>query len=328
MLRDTRLGSNPRRRIQTASEPKRRRPVTVCAAAICTMQLPGKPQEQVLLGISDRMLTSGGVEFEPRTSKIYPFTLGQQPAKIACLSADDTDLGFDLARQTHQELLKLTGEVSVRQAAYSYAQQFMRLRRERAECRHLAHLGLTTESFIAQQRRMRREDVADIKNKLKKSELQVQSLIVGVDKDGAHIYHIYDPGECLCRDRSAFWAIGLGQTQFETQFTSLNYDRDWSIQDAMLLVYTAKKKAERAPAVGPATDMFYIREMTGYRSAKLVNLRAIDEHYQDFEAKVAGFRKDAVLKMLEDSRLFSDETIITELPTNNKLLHANLKSEA
>jgi len=40
--------------------------MTVCIAAVC--------EGNILIGASDRMLTSGDIQFQPPTTKIYTFT--------------------------------------------------------------------------------------------------------------------------------------------------------------------------------------------------------------------------------------------------------------
>jgi len=290
-----------RRRHETNDNHERQQRMTVCAAAICTFHISADRREQIVMGIADRMLTSrGDVEFEPRTAKIYACGFNQQPARISFLSADDTDLAFDLAKQTHQELMKRTGEISVRDAAFVYGQKFAILRRERAEVRYLTPLGLDAASLVAKQRQMNPGLVDQMQNE----ELAVESLVVGVDDDGPHIYHVYDPGTVVCRDRSAFWAIGLGGRHFENQFMSLGYDCHWSMQDATLLMYTAKRKAELAPGVGRATDMFHIGKTRGMIGADPEVLGAVDEHYRYFEERVKEQRAETVKRMLADRRIY------------------------
>jgi hypothetical protein len=287
---------------------ERQKPLTVCAAAICTGQIEKDgPKERVVVGIADRMLTAGDAEFESRTPKIYPIPLKQvgkdRFAMAACLSADDSDLGYNLAVQVHQEAKAAGKEPTVKELASLYADKFTTLRRELAERVHLAPFGLTSASFVSQQKKMSAEFVADRSDLLAREVLPVETLIVGVDKDGAHIYHVFDPGHFLCRDRSAFWAIGSGQNQFESEFMPLGYDGSWPLQATILLMYSAKRKAERAPGVGRETDMFLISKR-GLAPATPRILSAIEKHHQRFEEKVRASREQTIVEMAKDHEVF------------------------
>jgi xanthine dehydrogenase iron-sulfur cluster and FAD-binding subunit A len=71
-----------RNRDQAIGDKPRSHPVTVCIAVLC--EGPGHP---LIVGASDRMLTSDLIEFEPRLSKIHQLT-----TNIVALIAGDTDV--------------------------------------------------------------------------------------------------------------------------------------------------------------------------------------------------------------------------------------------
>jgi hypothetical protein len=249
------------------------------------------------------MFTSGDIQFEPTSaSKVYAFGIAERPAKVVCLSADDSDLAFMVAQNTHRKMMQRGVEFTVQEVAHLYTQQFIALRKERAERLHLTPLGLDFAGFLSRQQGMDPGEVTDITERLWYEELLVESLIVGVDTE-PHIYHVFDPGQVVCRDRSAFWAIGSGRNQFEIPLMSSGYDSWWSLPDTLLLMYSAKKNAERSPGVGRITDMFYI-DADGFRLATQDSMSALDEHYRRFEETVRINKAEAITRMLADQRIW------------------------
>jgi hypothetical protein len=51
----------------------------------------------------------------------------------------------------------------------------------------------------------------------------------------------------------------LGARQFETLFMYRGYSPFWDWLQALLLMYTAKKRAESSPGVGKYTDFYYFK---------------------------------------------------------------------
>jgi hypothetical protein len=203
--------------------------------------------------MSDRMLTSGDIEYEAAQSKIYP--LGE--LKALCLPAGDASfhvpIGVETSRRAVQDQLVNTGDI-----ASLYAENYASLRRRRAERMYLAPYGLDTAAFLSRQRRMNETLVLSLADRMDQAELELDTIIVGVDSDGAHIYHVRDPGIVTCHDGTGFWAIGSGDRQFASQFMYQGYARSWPWLAALLLLYSAKKRAEVAPGVGRETDIFWM----------------------------------------------------------------------
>lgn len=235
--------------------------VTVCAAVLCDVKQGPEEALQFCLAVSDRMITCGDHEFESRTTKVFVFA----PAIIG-LCAGDTDLHTMIATSALSDVIN-NSVSSVHEVARLYAQHFAVLRRRRAEETYLAPLGLDASSFIARQQEMEASQVSLLTQAMLDARLDVEAIIAGADDTGSHIYRIGDPGQALCCDRSGFCAIGPGWRQFETQFMLAGYCRDQALLDALLLTYSAKKKAEVAPGVGSATDLAMIHR----HGAKMVS---------------------------------------------------------
>src|SRR3989442_8365671 len=90
----------------------------------------------------------------------------------------------------------------------------------------------------------------------------VTAIICGVDLEGTHIMvvrgsHIED------RDAVGFAAIGIGDWHANSQFMFEKHTYFRSFTETLLLTYTAKRRAEVAPGVGLATDMFTVGPLLG-----------------------------------------------------------------
>lgn len=222
--------------------------MTVCVAAMCGGNL--------ILGAADRMLTSGDVEFEPETSKIYQVT-----TSMGLMIAGEASLQTDIYRR----LLKFVTEridanpkewVPVADVAQEYLRIYQRIRSERAETRVLTPLGLTLDSFRSQQRSMLDSIASDLTKEIINFDMpSMEAIIAGIDGHGAHIY-VVNNAEAACRDAIGFAAIGAGFWHANSQFMFAGHDRNKPLPETLLLTYAAKKRAEVAPGVGSGTDMF------------------------------------------------------------------------
>ena len=83
--------------------------MTVCAAAIFTVETTLAGSKRAVVGISDRMVTAGDVEYEPKNhTKIYAFSIKPGTAtKIIALGSGDSSSHYSLSRMTHQEMERL-----------------------------------------------------------------------------------------------------------------------------------------------------------------------------------------------------------------------------
>jgi hypothetical protein len=202
------------------------------------------------------MLTSGDIQFEPPlTSKITALT-----TSIAVLQAGDAAF--------HSEIMwGVTHEVSERIAAdpvnwwlaSDVADLYVRHRNlakaKRAEAALLAPLGLTVQTFLADQNQLNDQIVDQISRDLINFDVPyVAVLIVGIDTKGPHIY-VVDDGNVSCNDVIGFAAIGIGARHAESQFMLAGHSWQSPQAETALLTYVAKKRAEVAPGVGGGTEM-------------------------------------------------------------------------
>jgi hypothetical protein len=141
-----------------ASLNKRSRPVTVCIAAICNAGMT--------FGASDRMITYGDIEFEPRKSKIIPLT-----RSLVAMTAGDASLQTEIVQETFRIINSRVQERpkdwwNVKDAVQVYIDCYGQIKRRLAAQKILRPLGLDSESFLQKQGEMARESVSQITSEL------------------------------------------------------------------------------------------------------------------------------------------------------------------
>ena len=246
--------------------------MTVCVATLCQFGI---------LGASDRMLTSGDVEFEPETAKIYPLT-----SSIAAMVAGDSALQSEI----YLALSKIIGGrvesdpntwLLVKDIAYLYRDVRQAIRRKRAEQALLSPLGLDCDGFVSRQSAMAKDFVTRITEEIVNFSLpSTETIIAGVDGDGSHIYTLIND-DIRCDNSVGFSAIGSGYWHANSQLMHARYNFVASLPDSLLLTYIAKRRAEIAPGVGKGTDMFMVGPQLGsYTRINDVVLGQLDRTYE------------------------------------------------
>jgi 20S proteasome alpha/beta subunit len=232
--------------------------MTVCIAAIC--------ENDVIIGASDRMLTAGSTEFEPApSSKGQSFLTKILPVNesIALMTAGSASLQTEIAVRMAHEFELVRGnqpphELTVPDVVEHYIRHYNAIRANVASHAILAPLGLDQNSFIGRQKEMNEVFIREISSQLLNFSMpDIQTLVVGRDSTGAHLYKI-DQAYSQCYDAIGFAAIGSGASHAESQFMLNGYNRLFPQEEAMWLTFLAKRKAEVAPGVGQVTDMFAI----------------------------------------------------------------------
>lgn len=223
-------------------------PVTVCVAAIC--------QGNTIFGASDRMLTAGDIQFEPQQPKIIVLT-----RSIVVMVAGDSSMQSEIIQKVQADVSKRI-EVepqnwwNVRDVADLYSRYCGEARLRRAEHQILEPVGLTQDTFISRQKEMDSGFVRQLATELINFDPpKIAAICCGVDLTGAHIY-LADNTNVTCEDLVGFAAIGAGAGHANSQLMFAGHTRYRPMPETLLLVYSAKKRAEVAPGVGKATDMF------------------------------------------------------------------------
>ncbi|HEX7727504.1 MAG TPA: hypothetical protein VF392_00600 [Terracidiphilus sp.] len=223
--------------------------MTVCIAAIF--------ENFGIVGASDRMLTAGDVQFEPSVPKVRFWT-----SSIASLIAGDANMQAEIATsvklETDDLIKQATAWIKVQDIAELYKRKCDLAIRRRAEERILAPFGLTLPDFMRGQKDFSPEFVKDIGSELLNFEGPfVQTIIVGCDETGPHIYTV-DNNSIQCHDSVGFAAIGAGETHANSAMMAYNHTFRHSLADTLRAVFFSKKGAEIAPGVGPNTDMIVV----------------------------------------------------------------------
>ena len=247
----------------------RRNTVTVCAAAIC--------EGGVVISISDRMITTGDIEFEPPQRKVWNLT-----SSVSVLAAGDSTLQAEILQDVDATVKQrvFTEPANwwrVRDVAELYRGAYQDIKNRRAESAILAPLGLDHDSFVANQADMEPSLVKSLVDELTQFSLtEVECIFVGTDTDGpvdpktgspgiyTHIY-VSHGGQVSCYDPIGFAAIGIGAWHAQSQLMFARHTRLRPIWETLFSLYSAKKHAEVAPGVGKDTDMFSIGKNLGSR---------------------------------------------------------------
>jgi hypothetical protein len=235
--------------------------VTVCVAAIC--------EGSMVVGASDRMLTTGDIQFEPQRPKIHVLT-----TSIVVMTAGDAALSSEVVGDVRSVVqARVESEPGnwwkVRDVADLYAHFYNLARIRRAENAILAPLGLDVETFTSRQQGLDPGLVRQLANDLTKYKAPtVEVIICGNDFSGPgpqpvpHIYSAYN-SNVSCQDSVGFVAIGMGAGHADSHLMFAGHTTRRPFPETLLRVYSAKKRAEVAPGVGSATDVFNIGPAIG-----------------------------------------------------------------
>lgn len=246
--------------------------MTVCVAAICSW-VEG---HYMIVGAADRMISTPDLAFEPEQSKIVPFS-----ESIVGLIAGDPSAQISICDAVQRRLDAKPPE-TVEEVAKVYAVEWAEYRRQEAEQMVLRPLGLTSRSMVTDPD-IREQTASDLMNTVQNYEIDTETLIVGKDGRGAHIFEVTRTGKLKCHDLTAFGAIGVGRWHAESHYMLSRYTKHWPFHKALLATLVAKRKAVVAPGVGGVTDFFFVDEK--YSSvrddlhAKLVKI--VEEMEQD-----------------------------------------------
>lgn len=259
--------------------------MTVCIAAIYN--------NNSILGVSDRMITSGDIQFDRPQRKIISLT-----NSIAVMTAGNTNVQTQLYTMVTSFIKKKldanpTKWIQVEDVATFYRDSYIQLRKELAERSVLAPYGLTYETFIKEQKVMSDEFVEDIIYRIRRYiPDSVETIVLGIDDSGPHIYIVRND-EIVWHDVIGFAAVGIGSNHALSHFMLSGYTRSASEAKALLTLHQAKKKAEVSPGVGQGTDIcivgpkpgsFYIIE-PGLIGLDIV--KDLDKVYKTYTKKIS-----------------------------------------
>jgi hypothetical protein len=247
--------------------------VTVCIAAIYA--------RSGVFSASDRMITAGDVQFEPPVEKVRYLTssclvmfAGDAAMQAEIIQATQSLIGEEI-QQNPQNWL------TIKSMAETYKDQMGAALLARAARRVLSPLGLTVDDFMRRQGEFRQEFVRDITRELLNYEGPgMDGIVCGIDTSGPHIYTV-DNNSVNCRDHVGFAAIGAGYWHANSQMMGFGHGPQASLADTLLNVFFAKKRAEIAPGVGDATDMYITTSLGSSSSLRDDVAQELEKRYAE-----------------------------------------------
>ena len=261
-----------------------------------------------VFGISDRMVTSGDIQFEPSAQKMHFLT-----SSIAIMASGDLSFHTEILSEVNRIVLERIKAqpnvwISVKEVVDLYISERNTAKLKRAESEILSPLNLNRISYLTTQKVMDSDLVDKIAQELINFRVpDVSTIVMGVDQIGDNILpHIYtiQNNYISCDDSIGFSAIGSGSRHAESQFMLARHAWNSNTAETLLLTYSAKKDSEIAPGVGEETDMFMIGPGLG-SAVKMNNetMGKLDNEYQKLKKARHQAQQDAMAEM----RRFVDE---------------------
>ena len=206
---------------------------------------------------SDKMVSFGineiEMEFDCSLSKTIKLT-----ETCALATAGNSLLTADYVEML-QGGLNGRKKVPLSEIAESARENYASMRQKRLEQEILIPKGIKNISaFYRLQDKLNPEMISSIQGGIDDFELEYEILLAGVDKKGGHLYGIDNPGVTSRFDDIGFNAIGNGGFHSTASLISSGFRTSMGLSESLLHIYEAKKVAERAPGVGPGTEVVVI----------------------------------------------------------------------
>jgi len=262
--------------------------MTICIAAICE-----KGSSLVLA--TDSMITNEGlsIQFEHPTKKMTSLS-----DSCIALTAGDALAHTELFNMVQGEITKLKAPL-ILEIVSKIKECYQRIRKSEIMGKILIPRGFNNfEDFYKAQRVLIPDIALTIQNQIDRYEYGLEILVAGISEEVAHIYGISDPGTSKCFDAIGFHAIGSGLPHAINTLIARGCHQSSDLKEALLIVYEAKKMAEKAPGVGAnITDICIMKPqgITEFPRDKLGQLNKIYEKWVRREPNWAS-DLDALLK--------------------------------
>lgn len=248
--------------------------MTICIVALCE-------KNKTAILVADRMITAVDTEFEQDTTKIEKLC-GNCAAVTAGSALAHTEICRNVVNEFSDQPAPLIESVAER-----VKHHFVQLRLKRAEEETFKPMGLTVGGFLKSQKTLEDTVVMRLTRSLEEARLKLRILIAGVDKTGAHIYYIRDPGTSEIFDSIGYCAIGSGDRHAGGVMIDNDYTGGWPLRRAIYVVYEAKRRAEKAPGVGQKyTDIVIIsqKKWSALGEKELEQLKDVFKRKSELEA--------------------------------------------
>ena len=221
--------------------------MTVCIGTICE-------KGDVVIVTTDRMWTSPylSIEYEYPESKI-------EKLSPTCVAAVAGVVVFPTeAFERVRDKIEREGIRSISGIAYTLRDEYAEERKKRVDDDIFRPRSMTIDEFYGgRQKALDPNLVQMLDAEVMSYKFELDILVAGVDRKG-HLYVIFPPGRIEPFERVGYIAIGSGSPHAQSTFIVERYSPEASFDKALYLTYKAKKIAERAPGVGPSTDMVVV----------------------------------------------------------------------
>jgi hypothetical protein len=203
------------------------------------------------LAISDRMITTGDLSlaFEhelPKMDELTPNCIALTAGSALIHAPIFENVCTKLGDKSRPKISEVVDEL---------VKEFQELRIKNMENEVFREVALTIKQFYENQQQFHDAVVMRLTEKMEKYSIDLHILVVGVDSEGSHIYHIRDPGTSMPFDALGFCCIGIGQRHADVTFAYRRYTPSLPLKKALFIAYEAKKRAEMAGGVGKSTDI-------------------------------------------------------------------------
>jgi len=262
--------------------------MTICIAAICE-----KGSSVVLT--ADSMLTNEAlsIQFEHPTKKMTRLS-----DSCIALTAGDALAHTELFDIVQEEIIKIKAP-SVPEIVSKIKECYQRIRKREIKEKILNPRGFSDfEDFYQAQRALNPDIVMTIQSEIDRYDYGLAILVAGISGNTAHIYGISDPGTSKCFDAIGFHAIGSGLPHAINTLIARGCHQDTPLQEALLIVYEAKKIAEKAPGVGANITDICIMTPKGIIEFPRDKIDQLHEIYERWLRKESNWTSDldALLK--------------------------------
>lgn len=268
--------------------------MTICMGAICE-------QGSSLVLATDSMITNEAlsVEFEHPTKKMTRLS-----DSCIALTAGDALAHTELFNMVEGKITKLKAP-SVVEIVDNIKECYQHIRKNEIKEKLLRPRGFDGfKDFYSAQKALVPDIALSIQSQIERYDYGLKILVGGIDKRIAHIYGVFDPGTSKCYDSIGFHAIGSGLPHAINTLIARACNQDISLAEALLIVYEAKKMAEKAPGVGKGITDICVMSSKGITEFPRDKLSGLHKTYEAWLKREADWQSDldALLKQMGVSK--------------------------
>jgi len=265
--------------------------MTICIAAICE-------QGSSLILTTDSMVTNEGlsIQFEHPTRKMTDLS-----SSCIALTAGDALAHTELFNMVQEKITKLKAP-SVLEIVGKIKGSYQYIREREIKEKILIPRGFNDfRDFYKTQSALVPDIALSIQSQIDRYDYGVEILVAGISQNIAHIYGISDPGTSKCFDAIGFHAIGSGLPHAINTLIARGCYQGIALGEGLLIVYEAKKMAEKAPGVGANITDICIMNSQGITEFPRDKLGELDKIYNKWVRRESNWANDLdiLLKQME-----------------------------